>query len=104
MVLKQNAQLLSENEKLSRLLHQQRSEAEVLRNKCETLANQKVSLMGEFEQERKKLLRELEQLGDRVAEEEALRAGQLTELRSQFQLELQSAKRQQQSSESTYEL
>jgi hypothetical protein len=54
---------------LSRFLHQQKSENEVLRNKVETLANQRVSLMGEFEQERKKLLRELELLGDRVSEE-----------------------------------
>jgi hypothetical protein len=48
LVLKQNAQLLSENEKLSRFLHQQKSENEIVRNKCETLANQKVGLMGEF--------------------------------------------------------
>jgi hypothetical protein len=52
---------------LSRFLHQQKSENEILRNKCETLANQKVTIMGDFEQERKKLLRELEALGDRVA-------------------------------------
>lgn len=104
MVLKQNAQLLSENEKLSRILHQQKSENEVLRNKCETLANQKVSIMGEFEQERKKLLKELELLGDRVSEEQALRGAQLNEIKSQYHMEMQNAKRQQQSSESTYEL
>ena len=57
MVLKQNAQLLSENEKLSRLLHQQRSESDVLRNKCEALVNQKAGAVGEHELERKKLLR-----------------------------------------------
>jgi regulator of replication initiation timing len=49
MVLKQNAQLLTENEKMSRFLHQQKSENEVLRNKVETLSNQRASLMGEFE-------------------------------------------------------
>lgn len=45
MVLKQNAQLLSENEKMGRLLHQNKSENEVLRNKMETLANQRVTLI-----------------------------------------------------------
>jgi hypothetical protein len=104
MVLKQNAQLLSENEKLSRFLHQQKSENEVLRNKVETLSNQRASLMGEFELERKKLLRELELLSDRVSEEEAMRMAQLTDYKSQFQMELQNAKRQHQSSESSYEL
>lgn len=104
MVLKQNAQLLTENEKMSRFLHQQKSENEVLRNKVENLTNQRASLMGEFELERKKLLRELELLSDRVSEEEALRAAQLNDYKSQFQMELQNAKRQHQSSESSYEL
>lgn len=49
MVLKQNAQLLTENEKMSRFLHQQKSENEVLRNKVETLSNQRGTLMSEFE-------------------------------------------------------
>jgi hypothetical protein len=104
LVLKQNAQLLSENEKLSRFLHQQKSENEIVRNKCETLANQKVGLMGEFELERKKLLRELELLGDRFSEEEALKNTQINEIRTQLQVELQSIKRQFQNSENSYDL
>lgn len=43
-------------------------------------------------------------LSDRVTEEEALRAAQLNDYKSQFQMELQNAKRQHQSSESSYEL
>lgn len=102
MVLKQNAQLLSENEKLSRFLHQQKSDNEVARNKCETLANQKVAIMGEFELERKKMLRELELLGDRLSEEEALKNAQVNEMRGQYQVEMQNLRRQFQNSENSY--
>ncbi len=68
MVLKQNAQLLSENEKMSRLLHQQKSENDILRNKVDSLSVQKMGFVNEFEMERKKLLVELERLGDDMSE------------------------------------
>ena len=45
LVLKQNAQLLSENEKLSRILHQKNSETEIMTNKAETLSAQKAALL-----------------------------------------------------------
>lgn len=59
--------------------------------------------MGEFELERKKMLRELEQLSDRLSEEEALKNAQVNEMRGQYQQELQSLRRQAQNSENTYE-
>lgn len=62
MVLKQNSQLLSENERLSKLLHQKKQEYEVLRDKFEVQSSQRLEYATEFEYERKKLLAELDQL------------------------------------------
>jgi hypothetical protein len=42
-------------------------------------------------------------LEDRVAEEQALKSGQASELRGQYQLEFQNLKRQFQNSETAYE-
>lgn len=60
--------------------------------------------MGEFEQERKKMIRELELLGDRLSEEQALKSAQVNDIRSQLQVELQNIKRQYQNSENSYQL
>ena len=42
MILKQNAQLLSENERLSKLLHQKKQEFDVIRDKLEIQSNQRL--------------------------------------------------------------
>lgn len=49
IVLKQNAQLLTENEKMSKLLQQEKSNAESLKGKCETLASHKTGAFSEFD-------------------------------------------------------
>lgn len=49
IVLKQNAQLLTENEKMSKLLQQEKSNAESLKGKCETLASHKTGAVSEFD-------------------------------------------------------
>lgn len=49
------------------------------------------------------MLRELEQLSDRLSEEEALKNAQVNEMRGQYQQELQNLRRQAQNSENTYE-
>lgn len=48
MVLKQNSQLLSENERLSKLLHQKKQEYEVLRDKFEVQSSQRLEYATEF--------------------------------------------------------
>lgn len=45
LVIKQNSHLLAENEKMSRHFHQQKSENEMLRNKCESLSAQKYAIV-----------------------------------------------------------
>lgn len=94
MVLKQNALLLSENEKMSRLLHQQKSENDILKNKIDSLSVQKVGYVSELEMERKKMLMELERVGDDMAELELQKNNQITELKNAYQIEIQSLKRQ----------
>ena len=42
MILKQNSQLLSENERLSKLLHQKKQEYEILKDKFEVQSTQKL--------------------------------------------------------------
>lgn len=44
MVLKTNAQLLLENEKLAKMLHQQKADYEVMRNKYEMINTQRAGL------------------------------------------------------------
>jgi acyl transferase domain-containing protein len=103
MILKQNAQLLSENERLSKLLHQKKQEYEILKDKFEVQSSQKLEYAKEFEYERKKLLGELDQMESELKEVEHLKNAQLNELKSQYQLELQTFKRQNTSSQDVYE-
>ena len=42
MVLKQNAQLLAENQRVSKLLHQKKQEYDVVRDKLEVQSNQRL--------------------------------------------------------------
>ena len=44
MVLKNNSQLLLENEKLAKMLHQQKADYEVMRNKYEMINTQRAGL------------------------------------------------------------
>lgn len=48
------------------------------------------------------MLRELEQLSDRLSEEEALKNAQVNEMRGQLQVEVQNLRRQHQNSENGY--
>lgn len=56
MILQQNTQLLGENERLSKLLHQKKGEMEVLKDKYEVQMSQKMGYAAEFDFERKKLI------------------------------------------------
>lgn len=103
MVLKQNALLLSENEKMSRLLHQQKSENDILKNKIDSLSMQKVGFVSEFEMERKKMLMELERVGDDMAELELQKNNQINEMKNAYQIEIQALKRQIHNSEAASE-
>ena len=49
MILKQNSQLLAENERLSKLLHQKKQEYEILKDKFEVTSSQKLEYAKEFE-------------------------------------------------------
>ena len=77
MVLKQNAQLLAQNEKMSRILHQHKSENDLLKNKLDSLSVQSMSSLNAHEMEKKKLLFEIERLGDDIAEVELQKNNQI---------------------------
>lgn len=47
LVLKHNSQLLVENEKLSKLLHQSKGELEVTKNKLELVGSQRIVASGQ---------------------------------------------------------
>jgi hypothetical protein len=55
-VLKHNSQLLVENEKLSKLLHQHKSDYEVMKNKFEMVNSQRAGITSNQDFEIKKLL------------------------------------------------
>lgn len=62
IVLRQNSDLLAENEKLSKLLHQKKSEYEVLKNKHDASLAHRLGSSAEHEFERKKMINEIEHL------------------------------------------
>ena len=53
---KQNSQLLNENERISKMMHQKKHEYEVLKDKYDLQSNQKLEYASGFEYERKKLI------------------------------------------------
>jgi hypothetical protein len=53
---------LTENERLSKVLHQKKTEFEVLKDKFDTQMTQKLGLAQENEYEKKKLLKEIDNL------------------------------------------
>lgn len=67
LVLKHNSQLLVENEKLSKLLHQHKSDYEVMKNKFELASSQRAGLSSNQDFEIKKLLGENERLRLEIA-------------------------------------
>ena len=76
-ILKQNSQLLGENERLSKSLHQKKSEYEMLREKYEVQQTQKSSYLQEFEYEKKKLLKEIDSLEGEIHEVERAKNAQI---------------------------
>ena len=56
MILKQNSELLAENEKISKLLHQKKTEFEVLRNNYDSAMAHRMGSSAEHDFEKKKLL------------------------------------------------
>ena len=61
-LLRQNSELLAENEKISKLLHHKKSEYEVLKNKYEANMAHRHGAIAEFEFEKKKLMNEIDNL------------------------------------------
>jgi hypothetical protein len=86
MILKQNSQLLSENERLSKLLHQKKQEYEIIKDKLEVQSSQKLEYATEFDYERKKLLTELDSLENELREVEHIKNTQINEIKSQCQI------------------
>lgn len=103
MILKQNSQLLSENERLSKLLHQKKQEYEIIKDKFEVQSSQKLNYASEFESERRKMLKTIEELEGELREIEQIKNSQINELKSQYQIELQTMKRQNVGSHEIYE-
>lgn len=102
-LLRQNSGLLAENQKISKLLHQKKSEYEILKNKYEANMSHRQGATVEFEFEKKKLVNEIEILQADLREAEASKNNQIMELKSQYQLEIQSIKRQNSSAQEIYE-
>lgn len=94
---------MTENERLSKNLHQRKSEYEVLKDKYEAQQTQKSSYLTEFEYEKKKLIKEIDNLEGELNEVERIKNSQIQELKAQFQLEIQGVKRQSQSTQEVYE-
>ena len=103
MILKQNSQLLTENERISKHLHQKKQDYEVIKDKFEAQASQKLEYASEFDYERKRLYNEMEVLETELKELEQVKNAQINELKSQFQVELQTSKRQSTSTQDVYE-
>ena len=103
MILKQNSDLLAENEKISKLLHQKKSEFEVLKNKYDSAMAHRMGSSAEHEFEKKKLLNEIDHLTAELHEVEHSRSLTLNDLKSQHQVEIQALKRQNNSAQDVYE-
>lgn len=62
---------------MSRLLHQHKSENDILKSKIDSMSVQNMGFINEFEMERKKMLMELERVGDDMAELELQKNNQI---------------------------
>ena len=103
MILKQNSELLAENEKISKLLHHKKSEFEVLKNKYDSVMAHRMGSSAEHEFEKKKLINEIEHLRSELHEVEHSRSITINDIKSQHQVELQALKRQNHTSQDVYE-
>lgn len=103
MVLKQNSELLAENEKISKLLHQKKSELEILRNKYDTAMAHRMGNSAEHEFEKKKMINEIEHLRSELHEVEHSRTLLVSDLKGQHQVELQALRRQNATAQDVYE-
>ena len=86
MILKQNSELLAENEKISKLLHQKKSEYEVLKNKYDSAMAHRMGSSAEHEFEKKKLINEIEHLRSELHEIEHSRSLAINDIKSQHQV------------------
>ena len=62
---------------MSRILHQHKSENDLLKNKLDSLSVQSMGSLNAHEMEKKKLLFEIERLGDDIAEVELQKNNQI---------------------------
>ena len=90
LVLRHNTNLLNENEQLSRLLNQRKSEGELLKTKYEALVIQS-STTNEIEV--KKLKNEIDRLNDQILEVDHLKKIEIGEMRAQMTHEIQYVKK-----------
>ena len=86
MILKQNSQLLSENERLAKHLHQKKQDFDIIKDKFESQSSQKLEYAAELDYERKKLLAEIDSLENELKDVEHMKNAQINELKSQFQV------------------
>lgn len=90
MVLRHNTNLLNENEQLSRLLNQRKSESDLLKTKYEALVMQS-STSNEIEV--KKLKNEIDKLNDEIIEMDRLKKLEIGDMRAQLSHEIQYVKK-----------
>ena len=74
---KQNQQLLGENERVSKMLHQKKHEYDMLKEKYDVQSSQKLEFASGFEYERKKLINELEHADAELKEVEHIKNAQI---------------------------
>lgn len=100
-ILKHNNELLTENEKLAKLINQKKGEVELWKSKFESHSAAKFSSQ---ELEVKRLLNEIEKLKEDICEVEHLKSVQINEYKNQSHSELQHLKRANLSTCEMYEL
>lgn len=103
IVLRQNSDLLVENEKISKLLHQKKSDLQVLKNKYDATMAHRLGSSTEHEFEKKKLLAQIDHLRSELQETDRRHVLQLGEMKGQSQLQIQSLKRQSVSGQQVYQ-
>ena len=88
---------------MSKHLHQKKQDFDIIKDKFESQSSQKLEYAAELDYERKKLLAEIDSLENELKDVEHMKNAQINELKSQFQVEIQSIKRQSSSSTDVYE-
>ena len=89
-VLRHNDDLLSENERMSKMISQKRGEVDTWKAKFETMA---VNKSAASELESRKLINEIEKLKEEITEIEHLKNMQINELKNNHHLDIQNLKR-----------